>query len=182
MTQPFVGQVQLFGFNFAPRGWQQCTGQVLPISQNPALYSLLGTYYGGNGSSTFGLPNLQGRGAVGAGQGTGLSPYVQGETVGSSTVTLTLTELPSHNHMFLASTSSGSVLTASGNQLGVCKSAGKSGGTTGRVYSPNPNSATTGLAPTAIGMSGGNLPHNNMQPYLTLNYCIAMVGVFPARN
>jgi microcystin-dependent protein len=186
MTDPYVGQLQLFGFNFAPAGWALCEGQVLPISQNPPLFSILGTNFGGNGTSTFGLPNLQGRIAVGAGQGLGLSNYAVGETVGTTTVTLTTQTMPMHNHGLMASLATGSAVTVTGNQLGLSTVGGGKGGGgtvyTSHIYSPNASKATTGLAQLAIGLNGGGQPHNNMQPYLTLNYCIALRGVFPPRN
>lgn len=186
MTQPYVGQMQLFGFNFAPSGWQQCNGQLLPISQYAALFSIIGTYYGGNGTSNFALPNMQGNVAVGVGQGIGLSQYVQGETGGGTSVTVTTSTMARHNHTLVATTTAtGTTATAAGNQLAVGSAGGgKQGGTAyaADIYSPNAASATTGLAPLAISLSGGNGAHNNMQPYLALNYCIAIVGVFPPRN
>lgn len=185
MTEPYVGQIQLFAFGFAPRGWAICAGQIIPIQQNTALFSILGTNYGGNGQTTFGLPNLQGRVGIGVGQGTGLSPYVQGQIGGSTSVTLTTAELPAHSHTFNTTSVAGTVSTSAGNQFGVSVvgTGGKGGTTTtAALYSPNAASATTGLAPQSITMAGGSQPHNNMQPYLTLNYCIATAGAFPPRN
>lgn len=186
MTEPYLGQIELYGFNFAPRGWALCAGQLIPIQQYSALFSILGTNYGGNGTTNFGLPNLQGRGAVGAGQGPGLSQYDQGQTGGSTSVTLTISELASHNHAFNTTSVQGTTSTAAGNQLGLTQvgDSGKGGGKgwTAQIYSPNASQATTGLAPQSISFNGGGQPHNNMQPYLALNYCIAMSGVFPPRN
>ncbi|WP_413989002.1 phage tail protein [Labrys okinawensis] len=184
MTEPYVGQVQLFAFNFAPRGWALCQGQILPIQQYTALFSLLGTNYGGNGQTTFGLPNLQGTAVVGVGQGPGLTDYEPGQTGGSTSVTLAYNELAPHSHNFMAASAAGTTITAAGNQLGISQLGSSKQGpsTTAKVYSPNPGSATTGLAPPSISQVGGNQPHNNMQPYLVLNYCIALSGIFPARN
>ncbi len=186
MTDPYLGQVQLFGFNFAPQGWAQCQGQILPISQYVALFSIIGTFYGGNGTSNFALPNLQGNSVVGAGQAPGLSPYVVGEIVGTPTVTIDSSTMARHNHGLVATSVVGTKNTASGNQLALAVVSGGgskgSNGYTNQIYSPNASQATTGLAPQAIGMTGGSQPHNNMQPYLALNYCIALNGVFPPRN
>jgi microcystin-dependent protein len=183
VTQPYLGQVQLFGFNFAPLGWALCHGQTLSISQYAALFSVIGTYYGGNGTSTFQLPNLQGAVAIGAGEGAGLSPYSVGETGGTSTVQVLSSQMPPHNHPFAASTATGTTATAAGAQLGVGRYAasGKSG-TSYDAYLYSSNQPTTGLAPQSVSVAGGNLSHNNMQPYLALSYCIAMTGVFPTRN
>lgn len=182
MASPFVAEITMFGFNFPPKGWAFCQGQLLPISQNTALFSLLGTMYGGDGKSTFALPNLQDQTAIGMGQGSGLSNYFQGETDGAPTVTLLQTELPLHNHTFMASTNAGTTTTSAGNQLGVGTTGTKSGSWSANIYSPNPAQATAGLSPLALSFTGGSLPHNNMQPYLTLNFCIAMQGVFPPRS
>ncbi len=182
MSEPFVAEITMFGFNFAPKGWAFCRGQLLPISQNTALFSILGTMYGGDGKSTFGLPDLQDSVAISFGQGPGLSDYAEGETGGVPTVTLLTTELPGHNHFFNATTNVGTTVTSSGNFLALAQGGTKQNSFNANIYSTNPNNATTGLSPFAIGFSGGNQPHNNMQPYLALNFCIAMQGVFPARN
>ena len=183
MTQPFLGQVQLFGFNFAPSGWALCQGQLLPIAQYTALFSILGINYGGDGRVTFGLPNLQGNVVVGVGLGPGLSLYETGQFGGSTSVTLLNNEMAAHSHGFMATSASGSTATASGGQLAVGQlGSSKGSSTTAKVYSPNAGSATTGLAPQSIRPAGGSQPHNNMQPFLVLNYCIALVGNFPARN
>jgi microcystin-dependent protein len=186
MTDQYVGQVQLFGFNFAPNGWALCQGQILPIQQYSALFALIGSAYGGNGASNFALPNLQGRSAVGVGQGPSLTNYVQGQTAGEVSVTLGISTMPSHNHSFFAASAAGTTTTAAGQQLGVSqigKGTGKEVTTyTAAIYSPNPGNATTGLTPQAVGLAGNTQPHNNMQPYLALNYCIALIGEFPPRN
>jgi microcystin-dependent protein len=183
MSQPYLGQLQLYGFNFAPLQWQLCRGQLVSINQFAALFSILGTQYGGNGTSNFALPNLQGNVAIGAGPGGALTNYVNGQIGGSPAVTVLVNQLPMHNHNFVASTAPGTTATATGNQLAVGHS-GTKGATnySANIYSPNPASATTGLALPALTTAGGNQPHNNMQPYLALNYCIAMIGTFPSRN
>ena len=185
MSDQFVAEIRIFGFNFAPSGWAQCNGQLLPISQNTALFSLLGTFYGGDGKSTFALPNLQNSAAIDAGQGPGLSPYSPGQQSGAASVTLLQSGIPSHNHSLAVSSATGTTTSASGGQPGSGKiSAGGKGGatTTVRLYSPNPAQATTGLAPSALSTAGSSLPHNNLMPYLGLNFCIALQGVFPPRT
>ena len=185
MTEPYVGQVLPFGFNFAPRNWAQCQGQIFSISQNTALFSILGTSYGGNGQSTFGLPNLQGSVPVGMGQGTGLSDYVVGETGGESSVTLVSGQMPLHSHPLVATSTVGTSLGATDNQLAMGTAGGGKGGGGGyqaRIYSTNLANATTGLAPQAISIVGQSLRHNNMQPYLAVNFCIALTGVYPPRS
>ena len=182
MSSPFVAEITMFGFNFAPKGWAFCQGQLLPISQNTALFSLLGTTYGGDGKSTFALPNLSDQTAIGMGQSTTGTQYFEGEASGTSTVTLLQTELPLHNHTFMASTNPGTTATAANNQLGVGSTGNKQNSWNANIYSPNPAQATTGLSPQALSIAGSSLPHNNMQPYLTLNFCIAMQGVFPPRS
>jgi microcystin-dependent protein len=173
MSDPFVAEIRIFGFNFAPTGWAQCNGQLLPISQNTALFSLLGTVYGGDGKSTFGLPNLQGSAAIHQGQGQGLSDYAIGQTGGSSAITLLPTEMPFHNHTMMAATdpSNAQIPTPA---VSLSRSAG------GNAYNPS-TSGLQPLAAQATSIAGGGLPHNNMMPFLTLNVCIAMQGIFPAR-
>lgn len=183
MSSPFLGQIQLFGFNFAPSGWLLCSGQILPIKQYAALFSLLGTFYGGDGQNTFGLPNLNGRVAMGMGQGPALTPRVMGETDGESSVTLLPSQLPAHTHSLNATSANATTGAPAGNQLAtVLHASGRTkeqGLVYGTVVGTNPTlvTALNALAPT-----GGNQPHNNMQPYLALNYCIAITGVFPARS
>jgi microcystin-dependent protein len=172
MADPFVAEIRIFPFNFAPKGWAFCDGQLLPLSQNTALFSLLGTTYGGDGKSTFALPNLQGDAPMHPGQGPGLSLHDLGETGGSETVTLLESEIPSHTHTLMASKSD-AIDTNVGNEL-LAKGIGVG------MYAPP--SAQTTLADTAITPAGGDQPHNNMQPYLTLSFCIALQGVFPPRT
>jgi microcystin-dependent protein len=180
MASPFVAQITMFGFNFPPKGWALCQGQLLPISQNTALFSLLGTNFGGDGKSTFGLPNLQSLAAVNAGQGAGLSAYFIGEETGSSTVTLLQTELPSHPHTLMATTNQGTTASASGNQLAKAFGGSKQASYTGNYLSTT--APATALSGFALTPTGGSQPHDNMQPYLTLSFCIAMQGVFPPRG
>lgn len=172
MADPFVAEIRIFPFNFAPRGWAFCSGQIMPISQNTALFSLLGTTYGGNGSSTFALPDLQGRTPMQPGDGPGLSTHHLGEMGGSETVTLLESEMPAHSHSLNASVRDGISTNPSAEKLAVGVGVGMYG-------------APTGLEPMSVSMlptAGGHLPHNNMQPYLTLNFCIALQGVFPPRS
>ena len=174
MSDPFLGEIRMVGFNFAPHGWAFCNGQIMPIQQNTALFSLLGTMYGGNGTSTFGLPNLQGNVPLGQGQGPGLSDYVIGQTGGEPSVTLLNSELPQHNHLVAASSGVASSTEPAGNVLARSASGLTAYSSTGTV--------NTVLAPSLIGLAGGSQPHNNMMPSLTVNFCIALSGVFPARN
>lgn len=174
MADPFVAEIRIFPFNFAPKGWAWCDGQLMPLSQNTALFSLLGTTYGGNGKSNFALPDLQGRAPMHPGQGPGLSLHDLGETGGSETVTLLESEIPSHSHGLMATVEDGTHGTlASGVTLATSVN--------GMLY----QTSTTGLAmmsPNALAPSGGDAPHNNMQPYLTFYFCIALQGVFPPRT
>ena len=193
---PFIGQICIFGFSFAPKGWALCQGQLMPLSQNTALFSILGVSYGGDGRSTFALPNLQGNAAVGAGEGPGLGEYSIGETGGEAAVKLLSTEMPHHNHAFVASTAAATAQSPQGNLLasatrpfvhagGEAEAEVAAPGPTqieANFYSANPGSAKTALASSAIAPLGGNQPHNNMQPYLTLNFCIALQGVMPQRS
>jgi len=174
MSNQYVGELRLVSFSFAPVGWALAQGQILPISQNTALFSLLGTYYGGNGTSTFALPNMQGNVAVGVGQGPGLSPYAIGETGGSQYVTLLDSEVPNHTHNFQANKDNADQTGPGGNVL--AKTTG-----TSYIYAPQ-GTAKANLTPQFLTNFGGSLPHNNMQPYLTLNWLIAMQGVYPPRN
>jgi microcystin-dependent protein len=173
MADPFVAEIRIYPFNFAPKGWAFCNGQLLPLSQNTALFSLLGTTYGGDGKSTFALPDLQGRAPMHPGQGPGLSLHDLGETGGSETVTLLESEMPSHPHALRASADPANAQIPN-SQLTLARSAG------GSAYNPNAGGVTA-MAGIALATAGGSLPHNNMQPYLTLNFCIALQGVFPPR-
>lgn len=174
MADPFVAEIRIFPFNFAPKGWAFCDGQLLPLSQNTALFSLLGTTYGGNGKSNFALPNIQGRAVMAPGQGPGLSLHVLGEEAGSPTVTLLESEMPSHSHLMRAHANDPADLNAPSANRAIARSSG------GFAY--DTPSAPIAMAPQSAGPTGGSLPHNNMQPYLTLNFCIAMQGVFPPRT
>lgn len=176
IMEPFIGQIMLFAGNFAPKGWALCNGQLLSIAQNSALFSILGTTYGGNGVQTFGLPDLRGRAAMHFGQGPGLTPRQQGELSGSENVTLISTEIPQHNHMIYAS-AGGANSTANANSI--LANATDENGDLINGYSNSP--ANTTLSPQSIGITGGSQPHNNMQPYLVLNYCIALQGIYPSR-
>lgn len=174
MSSPFVAEIRIFGFQFAPTGWAQCNGQILPISQNTALFSLLGTTYGGNGQSTFALPNLQGNAPMHPGQGQGLSLRDLGEMSGADNISLLVSEIPLHPHTMqafatpadLKEPQAGAVLTRNQN---------------GAIYNTTISNFVQ-MAPQALTPTGGGLPHNNMQPYLTLNFCIALQGVFPPRT
>ena len=175
MADPFVAEIRIFPFNFAPRGWAFCNGQLMPISQNTALFSLLGTTYGGDGKSTFALPNIQGRAPMHPGQGPGLSLHDLGETGGSDTVTLQPSEMPTHSHaMGVQTAAPGAVATPAGTTLGRPA--------TGGLYVTGANPALVTMSPSILAAAGGGLPHNNLQPYLTLNFCIAQQGIFPARS
>ncbi|MCW4385531.1 tail fiber protein [Salinibacterium sp. SYSU T00001] len=175
MADPFVAEIRIFPFNFAPKGWAFCNGQLIPISQNTALFSLLGTTYGGDGKSTFALPDLQGRIPLQAGQGAGLSDRWLGDTGGESAVALHQTELPPHRHTARA-------LNDLGDTNGPASAAWASP-RAGRVTEPSygPASASVTSIPAGLAPTGGGLPHNNLPPYLTLHYCIALQGVFPPR-
>ena len=171
--ETFIGTIMLFGFDFAPVGWAKCDGQLMSITQNTALFSLLGTRYGGDGVNTFALPNLRGRVPLGAGQGPGLSPHVQGEEAGTETVTLMVSNLPDHSHQLLASAEPGNSGNPSGNILA------STGATDLEYTTAGPN---TTMNARAIAPTGGNIPVQNMQPYLTLNYCIALYGIYPSHS
>ena len=174
MADPFVAEIRIFPFNFAPRGWAWCDGQLLPLSQNTALFSLLGTTYGGNGKSNFALPDLQGRAPMHPGQGPGLSLHDLGETGGSETVTLLETEIPSHSHGLRGYNDVGEDrIPGPGEAL--ARSTG------GLLYAP-PGGPTTAMAFESLPPAGGDQPHNNMMPYLTCYFNIALQGVFPARG
>ncbi|MGC2125423.1 MAG: tail fiber protein [Xanthobacteraceae bacterium] len=178
MTQPFIGQVQPFGFGFAPRYWAQCNGQTLSIQQNAALFSLLGTMCGGNGISTFMLPNLQSSVPMHFGTSPAGDVYVQGEFAGEEQVTLTINTMAMHNHTFLGSSASASTTVPAAGQA-LAKTAIPSG-TPDSFYGPDATPQTLNSA--SIGAAGGNAPHANLQPYLAINWCIALYGIFPSRN
>src|SRR5215213_1523405 len=173
MADPFVAEIRIFPFNFAPKGWAWCDGQLLPLSQNTALFSLLGTTYGGDGKSNFALPDLQGRAPMHPGQGPGLSLHDLGETGGSETVTLLESEIPSHSHNVIAQPAPADTNLPANNVL-----ARVTGAT---PYQPVGGSLVS-MAPEALAPAGGDQPHNNLQPYLTFYFCIALQGVFPPRG
>jgi microcystin-dependent protein len=172
MADPFVAEIRIFPFNFAPKGWAWCDGQLLPLSQNTALFSLLGTTYGGDGKSNFALPDLQGRAPMHPGQGPGLSLHDLGETGGSETVTLLESEIPSHSHAMKASQADGTTRIVAGQlpATGIGVS----------IYGATPTTAQ--LSPSMLAPAGGDQPHNNLQPYLTFYFNIALQGVYPPRT
>ena len=170
MSQPFVGEIYIVPYNFAPRGFAFCNGQIMAISQNTALFSLLGTTYGGDGKTTFALPDLQGRTPIGSGQGAGLSTRVIGEVGGAASVTLLASEMPAHTHTVATSPEPADRSNARGNYL---------------ASPPDPaysSAAANASLGNVLPQAGGGLPHNNLSPYLALNFIIALQGVFPARN
>lgn len=176
MADPFVAEIRIFPFNFAPKGWAFCDGQLLPISQNTALFSLLGTTYGGDGKSTFALPNMQGSAPMQPGQGQGLSLRDLGEMSGVESVTLLVSEMPAHAHgVGRALADAGNVITPV-NSVWAQAAAGRGAAALYKEGSP-----TGKVNINSLNITGGGLPHNNMQPYLTLNFCIALQGVFPQR-
>jgi len=179
MAEPFLGEIRMFAGNFAPRGWALCNGQILPISQNTALFSLLGTTYGGDGIRTFALPNLQSRLPMHWGQGPGLSQRAIGEIAGTETVTLINSQMPIHNHAAIASNTAGDQLSPSGNVW--AEPADTQGNTSNAFAALSAGNAVT-LAPQAIGNSGGSQPVPIMPPFLCVTYIIALEGIFPSRN
>ncbi|HEY6235408.1 MAG TPA: tail fiber protein [Candidatus Elarobacter sp.] len=181
MSNPFVAEIRIFPFNFAPKGWAFCDGQLLVISQNTALFSLLGTFYGGDGKSTFGLPNLQGNVAIHTTQYSGGGPFGQfdiGQTGGEDFVTLLTSEMPAHSHVVQADGNVGDTNSVSpSNNL-----PGNTAAATLNIYSNSGTPQIASMNPSMISVAGGSQPHNNLMPYLTLNYCIALQGVYPPRT
>jgi microcystin-dependent protein len=175
MADPFVAEIRIFPFNFAPKGWAFCDGQLLPLSQNTALFSLLGTTYGGDGKSTFALPDLQGSGAMHPGQGPGLSQRFLGEQSGTEFVTLLQSEMPAHQHQFGGAVAGDADKSTPAGTIW----AQVPGRATVNLYT---TPATGAVNPNCMPPAGGSLPHNNLMPYLTLNFCIALQGVFPPRT
>ena len=173
MAEPFIGQIQAFGFNFAPKGWAFCNGQIMSIAQNSALFALIGTMYGGDGTTTFALPDLRGRVALNQGQGPGLSSYAIGQISGQETVTLLQTEMPTHSHIVNGYSDTGNDLVPTGSVPAIPSNGDNI------YYTGSPN---TQMNSQMIGIAGGSQPHENRQPFLVLNWCIALVGIFPSRN
>jgi microcystin-dependent protein len=180
MSEPFVGQITVFPYSFPPYGWADCAGQLLPIQQHTALFSLIGNYYGGNGQSNFALPDLQGRIPVHQGTLPGGQTYNIGEADGAETVTVLSGEMGSHNHSLNATTSRSSTNAPINNLSATAATGGLGASDKGLIY--NAAQADTALVPQSIAPAGGSQPHNNLQPYLVLRYCIALNGVFPARS
>jgi microcystin-dependent protein len=172
MSSPYLGEIRAVGFTFPPPGWATCNGSLLSISENEALFNLLGTAFGGDGQTTFGLPDLRGRVPVHQGQGSGLSSYTMGQTGGVPTVALTTSQIPSHTHTLACQTAAGSSAAASGNYIaGITY--------TEKVYA---TPGTVEAMASAVGTSGGSQPHNNLQPYLAINYIIATEGIYPSQS
>jgi len=174
MSDPFLGEIRMVGFNFAPQGWALCNGQLLPISQNAALFGIIGTFYGGNGTSNFALPNLQSRVAIHQGQGAGLSYYVVGQTGGLESVALQYDQMPIHNHSVGAVSAGGNQASPSGNYPAI-----ESTGTSLNYSNSTPNAS---LNAATIGNAGGTTPVPVIQPYLCVNFIIALTGIFPSRS
>jgi microcystin-dependent protein len=170
-VEPFIGTIILFGGNFAPRGWAFCHGQLLPINSHQALFSILGTTYGGDGRTTFGLPDLRGRAPIGTGSGPGLTNRRLGSRGGSENTTLDVNQMPTHSHALNASTTVAGQVVPGGNRLGRAQA---------DVYTQGESNVA--LAADSVGNNGASQPHDNMMPYLGINYIIALVGTFPARN
>jgi microcystin-dependent protein len=169
MAQPYVGEIRMFAGSFAPAGWMNCSGQLLPISENEILFNVIGTTYGGDGQSTFALPDLQSRLPIHQGTGSGLSNRILGETGGTEQVTITTQTMPAHTHPFLASLDPGGAITPAGNTFGA--------GASVQVFRPSP--ANQPFNTGTIGPAGGSQPHDNMQPFLCINYIISLFGLFP---
>jgi microcystin-dependent protein len=174
MSDQFLGEIRIFPFNFAPKGWAFCDGQLMPISQMTALFSLLGTQFGGDGKSTFALPDLQGNVPLHFGQGPGLTPYNIGDSGGAPTIALLTTEMPAHNHSTACNSALGNKPKPNGNYW--------ASDAAGILTQYAPAGDGSQMNPQAIGVAGSSLPHNNMQPYLALNFCIALQGIYPPRS
>jgi microcystin-dependent protein len=179
MAQPFISEIRTFSFNYAPRGWALCNGQILPINQYQALFSLIGTYYGGNGTTNFALPNLQGRLAIGFGQGNGLQNYTIGQSAGEASHTLLTPEMPMHTHSAGAFTVPGAPTNVPSSSVILASASTSESGNPG-VLAYGTGAINTPIAP--LGLAGGGQPHENQMPYLVLNYCIALEGIFPSQS
>ncbi len=171
-TQPFIGEIKLFGGNFQINGYAYCAGQLISIADNSALFALIGTTYGGDGQVTFGLPDLRGRVPINQGQGPGLSPKNLGEASGQETVTLLSTQMPAHNHLLSANSATANTANPSGNFWAAQPA----------LLQYESTSTASNMKPTALSVAGGNQPHTNIQPFLAINYQIALQGIFPSRN
>ena len=171
-SSPFIGEISCGGWNFCPLNWEDCAGQLLPIVQYEALFNLIGTTYGGDGQTTFALPNIAGRTMVHQGQGTNLSNYTIGQTGGTETVTLTTAQIPAHNH---------TVVSHTGSEKSASPTSKIPGNATSPVYAPSTTDSIP-LAAGTVGTTGGSQPHNNLQPYLTIKCCISLFGIFPSQN
>ena len=182
MSEPFIAEIRLMAINFAPRGWAFCDGQLLPIAQNTALFSLIGTTYGGDGRTTTALPNLQGRAPMHPGRGPGLTSRRLGERVGTSNVTLTESQIPEHKHSYNVVPTTATVTQPSSSvMLGLHDSGGQKGVLPVPFYSSDATNMVS-MNSMSIGYMGGGQAHENMQPFLTLNYCIALMGLYPSRS
>jgi microcystin-dependent protein len=173
MANPFIGEIRCFGFNFAPQGWAACNGQLTAISQNTALFNLIGTTYGGDGVNTFAMPNLQSRVPIHMGSFAG-STYVLGQAAGVETVTVTTQELPAHTHAITATSNAATLKRPVTNTFYAASSSGNNFYESGTTL--------TALASNTVSSAGGGQPHSNLQPYLTLNWCISLFGIFPSQN
>jgi microcystin-dependent protein len=180
MSDPFIGEIRIFGGNFPPMGWALCQGQLLSIAQNTALFAILGTQYGGDGKTTFALPDLRGRVPISQGAGTGLTPRSMGEEGGSAYVTLLTSEMPAHNHTASAVPATGSSTNPEGTVWAQTTGGGRGQPAAAPLYTAN--SPNTTMSPMALAPAGGSQPHNNMQPYVGMNYIIALQGIFPPRG
>lgn len=178
MSTPYIGEIRVFGFNFPPYGWAFCNGQAMSISQYTALFSVIGTVYGGNGQTTFNLPNLQGSAAMHWGNGAGLSPRTIGEVTGTTTVTVTTNEIPLHTHMLTAAKAGAATQEQTTPSVNVW--IGNS--VPGQAFSDTTAALGAQFSMSGVGNNGGSQPHNNLQPLLTMNFCIALNGIFPSRN
>ena len=174
MTQPYIGEIRMFGGNFAPYGWAFCNGAIQSISQNDVLFNLIGTTYGGDGQQTFALPDLQGRIPIHQGQGNGLSTYVLGQKAGSETVTLTTSQLPAHPHVAMGSAAGSAATTPSNNTWG-------NSGIQNKSFGPG-TSANNTMNNASIALTGGNQPHDNLMPFLVLSFIIALTGIYPSQT
>jgi microcystin-dependent protein len=180
MSQPYVGQIMIFGGNFAPAGWAMCAGQLLPISENEVLFQLIGTTYGGDGQQTFGLPDLRGRVPLHMGQGSGLSSYIIGQASGTESVTLNTQQIPIHNHLVQVSSPNASANANKPAGTVVLADEFQNSGKSLFTYAPFNNTNQSALGPLTIAFTGGNQPHENRQALLVLNFIISLFGVFPS--